>query len=165
MDDPNDPKNWSPLHRYFEAYRGIKKLLTGPHETIPEALVRTVLAQQYGVKPEEVTWKQIKFEISGLLPYYPAITLVPSEPAAPPQTLEEAFPSNPEFPNRADWLRARLKERNWGQADINRQSGPDRKTIRRILNGERVREDVLDRLAKALSRKYRTVDITDIPSD
>ena len=70
-----------------------------------------------------------------------------------------------EFPRRADWLRARLKERNWWQSDINRQSGPDRKTIRKILNGEPVREDVLDRLAKALSRKYHAVDITDIPTD
>lgn len=70
-----------------------------------------------------------------------------------------------DFPKRADWLRARLKERNWRQSDINRHSGPDRKTVRRILNGEAVREDVLDRLARALSGKFHAVDVTDIPSE
>src|SRR5260370_2841107 len=90
----NDPQNWSPLRRQFEAFRGIKKLITGPHETIPEALVRDVLAQQYGIKPEEVTRKQIQFEVSGLLPDFPAITVVPlellHEQGAPePATLEK----------------------------------------------------------------------------
>lgn len=71
----DDPKNWSPLRQYFEAFRGVKKLLTGPHETIPETLVRTVLAQQYGIKPEEVTPLQINMAVASLLPYYPAITV------------------------------------------------------------------------------------------
>jgi hypothetical protein len=61
-----------------EAYRQIKSLITGPHEQIPEALVRRTIAEQYGIKPEEVTAKQIQFEVSGLLQTYPAITVVPS---------------------------------------------------------------------------------------
>jgi hypothetical protein len=78
----DDPKSWSPLRQQVEAFRRIKQLVTGPHERIPEALIRNTLAQQYGIKPEEVTWKQIRFEVAGLLPYYPAITVMPSEPTA-----------------------------------------------------------------------------------
>jgi hypothetical protein len=70
-----------------------------------------------------------------------------------------------EFPKRAEWLKARLKERSWVKSEIGRRSGPDRKTVTKILNGETVRDDVLDRLARALSAKYRKVDITDIPSE
>lgn len=74
-----NPNNWSPLRRQWEAYRQIKNLITGPHERIPEALVRRTLAEQYGIKPEKVTLKQIQFEVSGLLEAYPAITVVPSD--------------------------------------------------------------------------------------
>ena len=87
MDDPNDPKNWTPLHCQVEAYNKIRELITGPKQRIPEALVRRTLADQYGCKPEEVTPKQINLEVAGLLRYYPAIELIPME-ALPDSTLE-----------------------------------------------------------------------------
>jgi hypothetical protein len=77
-----DPKNWSPLRQHWETLKAIKHLVTGHHEEISEALVRSVLAEQYGVKPDEVTWKQIQFEVAGLLTEYPAIRLIPLQPAA-----------------------------------------------------------------------------------
>ena len=88
----DDPKSWSPLRQQVEAFRKIKQLVTGPRERIPEALVRDTLAQQYGIKPEEVTWKQIRFEVAGLLPFYPAITVVPSKPVpeSPAQSTQTA---------------------------------------------------------------------------
>ena len=55
--------------------------MEGPHEGIRESFVRWALAKQYGVTPEEVTWDQIRFEVSDLLRFYPAIHLVPSAPA------------------------------------------------------------------------------------
>src|ERR1017187_10238327 len=61
------------------------------------------------------------------------------------------------FPNRAIWLQQRLFERAWDHNDPPRHSGPDRKTIDKILRGEPVREDVLEKLAKALSRKFGKV--------
>jgi hypothetical protein len=162
----DDPKNWSVLRRRFEAFRSIKKLLTGPHETIPEALVRSALAEELGIKAEEVTIEQIIHAVARLLPQYPAITVIPvSQPEGTKPPALAGSPESAEFPKRASWLKARLKERNWGQSDITRHSGPDRKTIRKILSGEPVREDVLDRLARALSAKYHSVDITDIPSE
>jgi hypothetical protein len=75
-----NPEDWSPLRRFIEAGKEIKKLMEGPRQEIHEAIVRQFIAQQEGIKPEEVTWKQIQFEVSGLLPYYPAIRLIPSAP-------------------------------------------------------------------------------------
>ncbi len=76
-----DPKYWSPLLQQWEALKALKELTSGPHEEIPEAVVRSVLADQYGVKPEEVTLEQIRFEVAALLPHYGAIKLIPSDPS------------------------------------------------------------------------------------
>ena len=77
-DNPNNPDNWSPLRRRVEEFRKVKALVAGPHERIPESLVREVIAEQNGIKPEDVSLRQIQFEVSGLLQDYPAITLIPS---------------------------------------------------------------------------------------
>jgi hypothetical protein len=86
----DDQGNWSTLRRRVEAYKAMKALLNSPKEEIPETVVREALAEQYGVKPEDVTWKQIQFEVSGLLQYYPAIHLIPAPAAA--QIAPEANP-------------------------------------------------------------------------
>jgi hypothetical protein len=75
-----DPRNWSPLRQYYESFKVTKELLAQTQEEIPESLVRDVLAQQYGVGPEEVTERQIIFEVSGLLREYPSIRVVPAIP-------------------------------------------------------------------------------------
>jgi DNA-binding CsgD family transcriptional regulator len=80
----DDPKNWSPLRRQVEALEKIKGLVSGPHKQIPESLVRQTLAQQFGIRPEEVTSWQIRHAVADLLPYYPAITLIPSTPIDSP---------------------------------------------------------------------------------
>ncbi len=67
-------------------------------------------------------------------------------------------------PLRAKWLQERLKERAWNRNDPHRHGGPDAKTIDKILDGKSVREDVLEKLAKALSNKNRAVNILDIPT-
>jgi hypothetical protein len=69
------------------------------------------------------------------------------------------------FPKRATWLKQRLKERSWDHNDPIRHNGPDRKTVLKILDGEKVREDVLEKLANALSSKGQKVSPLDIPSD
>ena len=78
----DDPQNWSELRRDFEHFRVIKRTITGPRETIPESLIRRTLARKYGVIPEEVTPEQVRFEMSGLLQAYPALTIVPSATGA-----------------------------------------------------------------------------------
>lgn len=77
----HDPQDWTPLRRRFEAFRKMRDAVTGSHERIPESLVRDAIAEQLGIKPEDVTWKQIQFAVSGLLSDYPAIIVVPTEKA------------------------------------------------------------------------------------
>ena len=74
---------------------------------------------------------------------------------------------NPEFPNRAAWLAKRLLERAWNPHDVQRhgQGGPDHKTVQKILDGLPVREDVPEKVAIALSKKFGEVKLTDIPTD
>ena len=74
----------------------------------------------------------------------------------------------PKFPERAAWLKGRLGERGWNKHDVSRQGGPDHKTVQKILDGRRVREDVLEPLATALSKapsakKLPPVSLLDIP--
>ena len=71
----------------------------------------------------------------------------------------------PRFPRRAAWLQERFDQRAWNRNDPRRQRGPDPKTVDKILRGEAVREDVLEKLANALSRKHAKVQLLDIPKD
>lgn len=70
-----------------------------------------------------------------------------------------------EFPKRASWLKDRLLERGWSNSDPSKYRGPDRKTIEKVLRGERVRNDVIEKLAEALSSKPPKVSALDIPQD
>ncbi|HEY1754430.1 MAG TPA: hypothetical protein VGG72_03475 [Bryobacteraceae bacterium] len=69
------------------------------------------------------------------------------------------------FPVRASWLKARLLERGWSNSDPAEYDGPDRKTIQKILRGESVRNDVLQKLADALSQRHGKVNVLEIPQD
>jgi hypothetical protein len=76
----------------------------------------------------------------------------------------------PRFPKHACWLADRLRERSWNKHDLPRRGGPDNKTVQKILNGQKVREDVLDKVATALSKappskRLPTVTPLDIPRD
>jgi DNA-binding Xre family transcriptional regulator len=74
------------------------------------------------------------------------------------------------FPNRASWLKDRLHERAWNKNDLSRRGGPDRKTVQKMLDGQKIREDVLEKVATALSKaptskKLPNVTLVDIPQD
>ena len=71
----------------------------------------------------------------------------------------------PPFPARASWLRDRLLERGWGNSDPSEYDGPDRKTVQKLLRGEAVRNDVLQKLADALSQRHAKVNVLDIPQN
>lgn len=65
------------------------------------------------------------------------------------------------FPNRAAWLQAEMKR----QGNITRHraadlSTVDKKTIKKILDGQPVRDDVLDKLADWLSIEVRSIPST-----
>ncbi len=76
----NDPRNWSPLRANFEAFRVIKELQARPPERIPESLVRRTIADQLGIKPEDVTPSQVNFAVGSLGPAYGSIELIRDEP-------------------------------------------------------------------------------------
>jgi len=67
------------------------------------------------------------------------------------------------FPRRASWLKERLLERGFSTSDPSKYGGPDRKTIEKILRGGSVRNDVLEKLADALSKKGGKVGVLDFP--
>jgi len=73
--------------------------------------------------------------------------------------------SKPEHLARASWLKERLRERGWNKHDVERARGPNHKTVQKILDGASVQEDILDKLAKALSKRHKPVDLLEIPQD
>jgi hypothetical protein len=75
--------------------------------------------------------------------------------------------SKQRFPRRALWLQERLKERDWDWNEPYRCGGPDRKTVKKILDGKLVRPDMLRKLILALNHKKtgKTLSALDIPSD
>jgi DNA-binding XRE family transcriptional regulator len=131
----NDPRNWSPLRSQYEAFKGIGQLVSAPHERIPESFVRDVLAKQYGVRPDEVTWKQIAFEVSGLLCQYPAIQVVPTPPA---QEVDRFLhKEDPSEPQRAEPIAAQInrlrRECNWTEEQLAEKVGVTTRTVQRHL--------------------------------
>jgi len=71
----------------------------------------------------------------------------------------------PKLLKRGLWLKERLLERGWSNSDPANYGGPDRKTIERILRSEAVRNDVLEKLAEALSKRHAKVSVLEIPQD
>jgi len=74
----NDPKNWTPFRAEYEVFKRLRDMRSGPHEQVPEAFVRDAISRRLRIRPEEVTWEQIRHEVAALLPYYPAISLLPT---------------------------------------------------------------------------------------
>ena len=71
----------------------------------------------------------------------------------------------PRFPERASWLAKCLHERGWNKYDLADQGGPDHKTTQKVLDGKKVREDVLVRIASALSKKLPHVKMENVPQN
>ncbi len=69
------------------------------------------------------------------------------------------------YPGRASWLKEQLRLRSWNKHDVERQRGPNHKTVQRILDGFDVRVDVLEKLATALSEKGGKIEPMDIPEN
>lgn len=152
MDDPNDIENWSPLHRQVEALRKIQELMTGPKQRIPEALVRRTLADQYGCEPEEVTTKQIIFEVSGLLPFYPAIELVPSKPQTEENPLPAKIKLTPTIssPTAARKMEAYIQANGMGLTQFAIKAQTTDRTLRSFRTTGKVRRDIFESIAGAM---------------
>jgi hypothetical protein len=84
-----------------------------------------------------------------------------------PKDTKIARAKSPVLSKRATWLKDRLRERAWNKHDVQRYSGPDYKTVQKVLDGKPVREDGLEKLVTALNKKKEapTVKLSDIPND
>jgi hypothetical protein len=81
--------------------------------------------------------------------------------ALPPETI----PTSGDLPNRASFLYREMKRRRVTKTRLS-TFGIDKRTIGKILSGESVREDALDRLAEALTACGQPpVSIRQIPND
>jgi hypothetical protein len=136
MESQRDEKTWSPLHQRVAALEEIRKLMKGPKVEIPEMLVRETLAEQLGIKPEDVTWKQIQFEVSGLLKWYPAICLIPA--SANPQSCgpSDQTAQLAKEPNIGVELKRLLEEARIRPEDIAEEIGIDARNVYRHIAGK-----------------------------
>lgn len=72
------------------------------------------------------------------------------------------------FRNRAAWLSLHLRQRGWDWNSLYDLGGPDRKTVKKILDGKYVRAEVIPRLVNALNHKKIdavTIKPEDVPND
>ncbi len=90
-----DPKQWPYMVQQWEAHKSIKKTFAGPHEQIPEELLRALLSVQYGGRPEDVTFKQIQSALAELAGHYPSVEIVPSAPKHPSLARHESILISP----------------------------------------------------------------------
>jgi len=161
----NDPQNWPPLLQEYRAFKEIKKLMIGPHEQIPESLVRDSIARQLGIKPEDVTPKQINFELAGLLRYYPAITLIPSSEAleqdSEPKGGEAQETPNDtrkkrrltpsiDCPKAARRLEKHLSDKGIGLNKFAVAVGTNEKTLYRFRKSGKVHRDIFEAIAREM---------------
>jgi hypothetical protein len=110
-----------------------------------------------------------KFRMSDECRKFEADLLLIAEGMARPEAGIESRPKDKigvrPFPNRAVWLREQLRKRSWNKHDLSGHGGPDHKTVQKVLDGYAVREDVLPKVADALSKKNGSVAVLEIPVD
>jgi hypothetical protein len=150
----NDPRNWSQFRQQYEAFRSMKELISEPAEQIPEEFARNAIARIHNIKPEEVTPRQINFEIAGLLSSTKrSIKLIPStaRQESPPvaeekhvyvgmetrREREKPEPVPPSIPSEtiAAQLQRLRMECNWTIDKLAAKTGFDEKTVKRHLSG------------------------------
>jgi hypothetical protein len=79
--------------------------------------------------------------------------------------------SLPQFPKRAEWLKAKLAERKWSKHNLQHHGGPEHRTTQKILDGMKVQDDVLRKVISGLQSKaahkehrFPAVSESDIPN-
>jgi hypothetical protein len=83
-----------------------------------------------------------------------AKTARPKKEGATPQPLMSKLQA---FPKRSEWLKAEMEKRKLTAYQLHKSGGPDRKTINRLLAGEPVREDTLQKACGwSLVQRQRT---------
>jgi hypothetical protein len=68
------------------------------------------------------------------------------------------------FPNRAAWLKREMESRKLSASAMYNENGPDRKSIRKVLDGFAVSDGVLTKLLQVLSKHGDRLSPKDIPT-
>jgi len=165
--DEIDPRTWSPLIQEWQAHTTLKNVITGPGEKIPESFLRNSISRRLGIRPEEVTGKQIQIAVAfGLLGHYGKVIVTPAG------TSDESGQAGPsDKPNKADEkppmtaknsgkarrsmgsleavaaVKAFMAERHWNTTEFSRLAGCTDRTIRRFLQKTRMRRSCFDTMA------------------
>ncbi len=91
----DNPKNWSEFRQRVEAFESMKEVMDETPYQISEAIVRKIIADMDGIKPEDVTMKRIGFEIAALGgPKRRRIQVIPSTPPPESPPVTDAKASN-----------------------------------------------------------------------
>ena len=143
----DDPRNWTPFRQRYEAFKSLKEIINEPAERISEVWVRNAIARIHGIKPEDVTLKQIRFEIAGLLSSTKRhIEMIPSALQGSPPVPEPdtklsdqpepiPVPVSPPVETIAAQLQRLRMECNWTIEKLAAKTGFDEKTVKRHLSG------------------------------
>lgn len=138
----NDPKNWSPFRAEYGVFKKLRDMTTGPHEQVPETFVRDVISRRLGIKPEDVTWGQIRHEVTGLFPYYPAITVLPDpgsklQPSSNLLRRKRKRKSRPTHKETvAEQIQRLRKESNLTVDELAEKVGVDVRNVTRHISGK-----------------------------
>jgi hypothetical protein len=97
----DEPGTWTPIVQEWEALKSSRRIMTCQHERIPDADLRSILAGQYGIKPEDVNEGQIEYAAVELCRHYGRFQIVPS---APPDSVPAADAPKPRpIPDAGFW--------------------------------------------------------------
>ena len=138
--EQNNPRNWSPLAQQWEALKVINKLQGGPREEIPEVFVREVLAREHGIKPEEVSWDQIRSELHRLP--YRAVRVIPSSDSHLESNVQSAEVTNM-VATREQRLQDFVSNKKASIADVGRTANVFKANIQQWRRGELSEDSVM----------------------
>jgi hypothetical protein len=149
----DNPKNWSGFRQRIEAFESMKEVINEPAYKIPEAVVRKIIADIDGTKPEDVTWMRIGFEIARLggpnRRHIEVVRSIPTQELPPvpeekprdqatKEVSEPAPASPPPTPKKtiADQLQTLREESGWSIEELAAATELSVRQVARHLAGE-----------------------------
>jgi len=98
---------WSPLVQDWEEFKSAENIEPGPHERIPESILRTLLSHQHCLYADKITCDQISRAGEDLTRHYGSVLVIPLEWEAedPPKPTPESIATSQFWKEREDEFR------------------------------------------------------------